>query len=397
MFFVLNAMFSWYNYSVMKKILTVLLIMIMVVSGLSAKPEFRFIFADLDQHTEVIGGFLPTYVLVGMGADFKFLEGNTSELQVLVGGGYNQRMVFQNPETGMYDYAPNIRPNGDRAGITYDVAQGDLFLRYDQGFLNDLLILRAGIETQYEANLDSWKKDKNASLDDQLLNFNEAIYPDLVGNRQFLGTSLILRLTYDAMEDTLFTNDGILAYVEAKWAPLFLNNWLAGTADYYSLTANAVFSKTLYTLSTENNDWLSIVMIDRINVNWTDGSIPVNGQGPVSLGRKVRGYNTYSYNTQFSVVNNFDIRFAGPGIGVDGIRPRINLFFDMGLGAGNYFNTNIPVDGGVNFLSSVGGELTVSFFDFIDLGYEVAYIFTEEKLTKPGDRVVTRFTFFLDF
>ena len=394
MFFVLNAMFSWYNYSVMKKILTVLLIMIMVVSGLSAKPEFRFIFADLDQHTEVIGGFLPTYVLIGMGADFKFLEGNTSELQVLVGGGYNQRMVFQNPENGDPFYT---EPEG--RGITYDVAQGDLFLRYDQGFLNDLLILRAGIETQYEANLDSWKKDKNASLDEQLKgsSFDEEIYPDLVGNRQFLGTSLILRLTYDAMEDTLFTNDGILAYVEAKWAPLFLNNWLAGTADYYSLTANAVFAKTLYTLSTENNDWLSIVMIDRVNVNWTDGSIPVNGQGPVSLGRKVRGYNTYSYNTQFSVVNNFDIRFAGPGIGVDGIRPRINLFFDMGLGAGNYFNTSIPVDGGVNFLSSVGGELTVSFFDFIDLGYEVAYIFTGEKMTAPGDRVVTRFTFFLDF
>lgn len=394
MFFVLNAMFSWYNYSIMKKILTVLLIMIMVVSGLSAKPEFRFIFADLDQHTEVIGGFLPTYVLVGMGADFKFLEGNTSELQVLVGGGYNQRMVFQNPINGDPFYR-----NSKGRGITYDVAQGDFFLRYDQGFLNDLLILRAGIETQYEANLDSWKKDKNASLTDQLKgsSFNEAIYPDLVGNRQFLGTSLILRLTYDAMEDTLFTNDGILAYVEAKWAPLFLNNWLDGTADYYSLTANAVFSKTLYTLSTENNDWLSIVMIDRVNVNWTDGSIPVNGQGPVSLGRKVRGYNTYSYNTQFSVVNNFDIRFAGPGIGIDGIRPRINLFFDMGLGAGNYFNTDIPVDGGVNFLSSVGGELTVSFFDFIDLGYEVAYIFTEEKMTAPGDRVVTRFTFFLDF
>ena len=315
MFFVLNAMFSWYNYSVMKKILTVLLIMIMVVSGLSAKPEFRFIFADLDQHTEVIGGFLPTYVLIGMGADFKFLEGNTSELQVLVGGGYNQRMVFQNPENGKPFYT---EPKG--RGITYDVAQGDFFLRYDQGFLNDLLILRAGIETQYEANLDSWKKDKNASLDAQLLDFNEAIYPDLDGNRQFLGTSLILRLTYDAMEDTLFTNDGILAYVEAKWAPLFLNNWLDGTADYYSLTANAVFSKTLYTLRNENNDWLSIVMIDRVNVNWTDGSIPVNGQGPVSLGRKVRGYNTYSYNTQFSVVNNFDIRFAGPGIGIDGIR-----------------------------------------------------------------------------
>ena len=380
----------------MKKLLTIFLVFVMVMTGVSASsPEYRFVFADLDQHPEVLIGFCPTYLLLGFGADFHFIENNTSELQVLVGGGYNQRMVFQDPHNGEPFYT---EPDG--RGITYDTAQGDLFLRFDQGFMDDLFILRASIETQYEANMDSWKKDKNDSLHDQLNatgGFDPKYYPDLNGNAQFLGTSLSLRFTYDAMEDTLFTNDGILAYVEAKWAPYFLNSWLDGTADYYSLSANAVFAKTLYTYSTEKMDWFSIVLIDRVNVNWTDGSVPVNGQGPVSLGRKVRGYNTYSYGTEFSVVNNFDIRFAGPGMGLDGLRPRINIFFDMGLGAGNYFNTDIKPENGVNFLSSVGGQFTVSIFDFIDLGYEVAYIFTGEKLTAPGDRVVTRFTFFLDF
>lgn len=377
----------------MKRLLTILLVFVMILTGAFASgPTFRFVFGDLDQHPEILIGFCPTYLLLGFGADFHFVENNTSEFQVLVGGGYNQRMVFQDPSNGTPFYTVS-----DGRGITYDTAQGDLFLRFNQGFMNDLLVLRASIETQYEANLNSFMDGKNDPLKTQLRTGYEKFYPDLAGNSQFLGTSLALRLTYDDMEDTLFTNDGILAYVEAKVAPYFLNQWLDGTANYYSLTANAVFAKTLYNYSTEDADWLSIVLIDRVNVNWTDGSVPVNAQGPVSLGRKVRGYNTYSYGTEFSVVNNFDIRFSGPAIGLDGLRPRINLFFDMGLGAGNYFNTSIKPADGVNFLCSTGGQITISIFDFIDLGYEVAYIFTGEKLTKPGDRVVTRFTFFLDF
>ncbi len=382
----------------MKKLVTILLVLLISAFSLfAASPDFRFIFADLDQHSEILIGFCPTYVLVGFGADFG--EANTSELQVLVGGGYTQRMVFQDPHTGEPHYT---EPEG--RGITYDVIQGDLFLRYDQGFLDDLLMLRASVETQYEYNRSSFV-DRNESLVDQLNltgGYNPQIYPDLQpenGVSQFLGTTLGLRFTYDAMDDSILMNDGILAYVEAKYAPLFLNRWLDGTADYYSLTANAVFAKTLYTYTTENYDWFSIVLIDRVNVNWTDGSVPVNAQGAVSLGRKVRGYNTYSYGTQFSAVNNFDIRFAGPGIGIDSIKPRINVFFDMGIGAGNYFNTSIPVEteSGVNFLSSVGAQFTVTFFDFIDLGYELAYIFTGEKMTQPGERLVGRFTFFLDF
>lgn len=375
----------------MKKLITVLLLCLMVLSAATAETTYRFIFADMDQHSEILIGFCPTYLLLGLGMDFHLMENNTSELQILVGGGYNQREVFQNPQTGEPDYTYD-----KGKGLIYDTIQGDLFLRFDQGFLDDLLILRAGIETQYEMNRDSFV-DRNDSLDSLLTGYNGTVYPDLNGDRQFLGTSLSLRLTYDDMEDTLFTNDGILAYVEAKYAPYFLNQWLDGTADYYSLTANAVFAKTIYTYSTGDSDWFSIVLADRVNVNWTDGSVPVNAQGPLSLGRKVRGYNTYSYNTEFTAVNNFDIRFSGPGIGIASIRPRVNLFFDMGIGAGNYFNYGHGPEDGYNFLSSTGIQLTVSFFDFVDLGYEIAYIFTGEKFTDPGHRVVTSFTFFLDF
>ncbi len=376
----------------MKKLLIIVLLSLMVFSTLSADTTYRLIVADLDQHPGILVGFLPTYLLAGFGMDFNIQENNRSELQFLFGAGYTQRMVFIDPVNEVSEYTLDEKD----WGITYDVFQADLFIRYEQGFLDDLLTLRAGLETQYEWNRDSMRSEID-SLSSQLTGGDPDIYPDLQGNGHFLGSALVLRLTYDDMTDTLFTNDGILAYVEAKVAPGFLNSWLDGTANYYSLTANAVFSKTLYTYSTENMDWLSIVLIDRVNVNWTDGSVPVNAQGPVSLGRKVRGYNTYSYGTEFSAVNNLDVRLTGPSLYFYGLRPRVNLFFDMGLGAGNYYNTQIKPEKGVNFLASVGGQITISIFDFIDLGYEMAYIFTGEKMTNKGSRFSTTFTFFLDF
>ena len=93
-------------------------------------------------------------------------------------------------------------------------------------------------------------------------------------------------------------------------------------------------------------------------------------------------------------MNNFDVRFAGPNLGVKGIFPRVNLFYDIGYGCGKYFNTNTSDS---NFLMSTGVQVTVSFFDFIDLGYQVTYHFSGDKFSEGTKKVVGNFTFFLDF
>ena len=154
-------------------------------------------------------------------------------------------------------------------------------------------------------------------------------------------------------------------------------------------------AKTVFAYSENGKDMFTITLVDRGNVNWTDGSmVPVWAQGPVSLGRKVRGFNTWTYNTQFTAVNIFDVRFAGPNLGVKGIFPSVILFYDIGYGCGKYFNTQISEG---NFLMSTGVQVTVSFFDFIDLGYQVAYLFSGEKFSEGTKKVVASFTFFLDF
>lgn len=384
-----------------KKIMVTAVVLLLAVTSVFAAP-LRFVFGDLGQHPEILMGFLPSYLLAGAGyRPVELIEGDVTEIQLLAGLGYNQRKVWQNELSGK---VVNKDP------IVYDVLETDWILRFVQGFGDssvagkDLLTITAGYEGKLEFALDSMVKGQTRnngiqsvirSLDDRIGTYDGDIYPDLRGNRTALGSVLALQLKYDEMDDRMTTTDGFVAKADLKWAPSFLNGALDGKADYYSLTLNAVAAKTVFAYSENGKDMFTITLVDRGNVNWTDGSmVPVWAQGPVSLGRKVRGFNTWTYNTQFTAVNNFDVRFAGPNLGVKGIFPRVNLFYDIGYGCGKYFNTQISEG---NFLMSTGVQVTVSFFDFIDLGYQVAYLFSGEKFSEGTKKVVGSFTFFLDF
>lgn len=384
-----------------KKIMVTAVVLLLAVTSVFAAP-LRFVFGDLGQHPEILMGFLPSYLLAGAGyRPVELIEGDVTEIQLLAGLGYNQRKVWQ-------DYLSGEVKKEDP--IVYDVLETDWILRFVQGFGDssvagkDLLTITAGYEGKLEFALDSMVKGQTRnngiqsvirSLDDRIGTYDGDIYPDLRGNRTALGSVLALQLKYDEMDDRMTTTDGFVAKADLKWAPSFLNGALDGKADYYSLTLNAVAAKTVFAYSENGKDMFTITLVDRGNVNWTDGSmVPVWAQGPVSLGRKVRGFNTWTYNTQFTAVNNFDVRFAGPNLGVKGIFPRVNLFYDIGYGCGKYFNTQISEG---NFLMSTGVQVTVSFFDFIDLGYQVAYLFSGEKFSEGTKKVVGSFTFFLDF
>ncbi len=386
----------------MKKLLTVLLLSLIVVSSLFASP-FHFVFSTLNQHPDILVGFIPTYVVGGVGYNgLSFIEGNKTDFQLLVGGGYLNRRLWQDPATGVVRY---------ENPIIYDVASADLSLRFLQGFLTspvdekDLLVLTAGYNGKYEAALDSMKKGSNKKLpseypvlglDDYLgSSYSGSIYPDLNGNHQLLANELFVNLKLDMMHDDIYNNTGFVSYLDLKWSPKALNKSLDGYADYTSLTLNGVGAYTLYQLKSDDMNWFSITLIDRFNANFTTGSaVPKYIEGPVSLGRKVRGFNTYTYNTEFTAVNNLDIRFAGPEMGINGILPRINLFFDAGYGCGKLFNTDHYES---NCIISTGAQFTVTIFDFIDLGYQVAYLLKGEKYTIGDNRISTQFTFFLDF
>ncbi len=406
----------------MKKVFVIAVVLLLACSSVFA-GDFKFIFAELDQHPEILAGFCPTLTAIGASYEgLELIDGNLTQFQAIVGGGYHQYVLYQDPKTG--------EPLMENQGI-YDSIQFRWNLRMRQGFGSswvegkDLVTAYAGYEGRLEKNINSmalgkerkrgykdykaqeFGKSEITAINDWFTGFDverdtNKMYPDLAGGEVSFMNNFYLGATLNLMEDKMVSNKGFLGELKIQFAPSFLNK----KASYYSITLNAVAGTTLYKLqsSSTGRNLLSIVLIDRINVNWTDGSkVPVYAQQGVSLGRKVRGFNTGSYNTNFTVVNNFDIRFAGPELFINGIFPRLNLFFDMGFHSGSYFNTKISASsmaekyGLKQFLCSTGAQLEVSFFDFIDLGIQVAYLISGRNMRDPKSNVIIGATFFLDF
>ncbi len=401
----------------MKKALVVVLVLVLAVCSVFA-GDFKFLFTELDQHPEILAGFLPTLTTIGVGYDgLDLIEGDLTQLQVTLGGGYTQRALFQDPATG--------EPLVDDQ-LLYDTIQMRWNLKFLQGFGDswvpgkDLVTVYAGYEGRAEKGVNSMvlgeerrrgKSGKTAipSLDSWFGTTLEGnlIYPDLADDYSAFMTNFYAGAKLNLMDDKMVSNEGATAEIKLQFAPGFIKDG----ASYYSVTLNGVAGTTLFEISSKKGrNLFSVVAIDRVNVNWTDGDqVPVYASMPVSLGRKVRGFNTNSFNTNFTVVNNLDIRLAGPEPVIDGIFPRLNLFFDMGWHAGNYFNTgHNGVDaasasamaekyGLERFLCSTGFQLEMCFFDFIDLGFQLAYLINGANPRNPDSSFITGATFFLDF
>ena len=391
----------------MKKALIVVLILVTAIGSVFAS-DFKFLFTELDQHTEILAGFLPTLVTIGTSYEgIDLMENNLTQVQVTVGGGYTQRGLYQNPINGA--------PLHDDI-LLYDCIQLRWNLKFLQGFGDswvqgkDLITAYIGYEGRAEKGVDSMVagqerlrgtggKSAIPTMSSWFAGalYDSTIYPDLVGDRLAFMNNFYFGAKLNYMEDKMVSNEGLTVELKFQFAPKQLND----KADYYSLTFNTVVGTTLFELTDRRGfNVLSIVAIDRFNANWTEGDkVPVYAQMPVSLGRKVRGFNTNSYNTNFTLVNNLDIRFAGPEPVIDGIFPRLNVFFDMGYYSGDFFNSNVSSDGqGLErFLCSTGFQFEMSFFDFIDLGFQLAYLINGANLRDPNNHFITGATFFLDF
>ena len=411
----------------MKKALTIVLVLALALCSVFA-GDFKFLFTELDQHPEILAGFLPTLTAIGVGYNgLDFLEGNLTQVQFTVGGGYTQRVLFQDPVTG----EPLISNQ-----LIYDDVQLRWNFKFLQGFGDswvegkDLITAYVGYEGRYEKAVDSMKTGEarlrgyaDLTTDPKTTgpteipsmnnwfgsfgttNVGNTIYPDLDKadytsfiNNFYIGAKLNL------MDDQMVSNEGMTAEIKLQGA------W-GKQAKYYTATVNLVAGTTLMEISNKKGlNLFSLVLIGRANATYTDGpAVPVYASRPVSLGRKVRGIDTNSYNTNFSAVANIDLRLAGPEFLMDGVFPRLNLFLDFGYHAGNYLNTGhngvaaasaqamAEKYGLKQFLCTTGFQLEMCFFDFIDLGFQLSYLINGENLKNPQNRFITGATFFLDF
>ena len=113
-----------------KKIIAMLIALLSVFS-LSAESDWHVIVQDVDQHTEILAGFLPTYLYGGVGyRGARIFDEHTTDIQLMFGAGYIQRKLWQDPDTGESTKKMWEDP------ITYDVFVLDWALRFKQGFLH---------------------------------------------------------------------------------------------------------------------------------------------------------------------------------------------------------------------------------------------------------------------
>lgn len=366
----------------MKKKLLITMLIASLVTGTLFAGDFSFKFGHLAQRPGYLGGIVPTYLNVGVGYDgISLIEGNKTEFQFYQGLGFTQRNLLQSKTDG----------SPIAAGTTSTIANlfsTDSTLNFHQGFLeDDCLTANIGIKGAYEM-----------VYDDSVIP-NSTVYPDLT-EKSNLYNWLIGSVKYDKMVDNIFTQDGYSGELEFAYAPSFTNS----TSDFYSAILELQFAKTLYTLESarDGRNILSLVLVDRFATSYTNGSsVPTSYQSKVALGYKVRGFSAYSYNTNFNVVNNLDLRVSTfeitdypPFLYL----PRFNFFLDTGFAAGNFLNSNVSIDAADGFLMSTGLQATVDISDMVDLGYQLAYLINGENLTKEsGTSLVGSITFFLMF
>lgn len=366
----------------MKKRLLITMLVASLVTGTLFAGDISFKFGSLAQHPEYLGGIIPTYLNLGAGySGYSAIEDHTTELQFFQGAGFTQRVLYQDATTG----APSTTSQ------TSNLFSADSTINVKQGFLeDDCLTTNIGIKGAYEKLYDI---DSSSSVVS-----GSTVYPDLTDATNWYNW-LIGSVKYDKMVDNIFTQDGYSAEFTATYAPSITNS----TSDFYSAILDLQYAKTLYTLqsSRDGRNILSLVLVDRLATSYTDGDkVPTSYQSKVALGNKVRGFAGYTYNTNFNIVNNLDLRVSTFEITDYPVvfLPRFNLFLDAGYAAGDYFNSSTTIDSSDKFIMSSGLQATVDIGDMVDLGYQIAYLIQGENLSETtGTSIVSSITFFLMF
>lgn len=345
----------------MRKFFVALLMLLSLgIGSLFADSDFSFVF----------GQFYPMYLRLG--TEYKglsFIDDNTTGLTAEAGFGYIVRNLWQDASDG------SALPRQE--SLENEVLKTDGLFLLSQGFLQDDLTASVGFNTEFFDNLSGVQES-----------YSE-VYPDL--NDQYVFVNLLLAtLEYDKMVDTGFTQDGYSLETGLTVGLPFLNS--GGDIAAFSSFHNEInLAKTIFYLpnARTGRDLYSITLVDRLMADYTIGdTVPVAFQKGISLGYNVRGFAYYSVSSDFSFVNNFDIRIASQPFDSDffgrlNIYPRLIFFYDVGFTSGEALNSS--VDSSQDILMSSGIQMVVTINDYLDIGYQMAYLLAGDNLSKDED------------
>jgi hypothetical protein len=337
-------------------------------------------FEDARFHADFLGGFAPFYVRAGMDySGLEFIEGQKTNL-ILIGGGAIVHSSIWRDLNGLPLEPDGVVNNTDEFDDSnaYSRWQGDFSIKLNQGIMQEpgrdkaFLALYGKYGFHWTDPHENWKE---GSVDSVFLDGSSIAYPDNAGT-----ISNVIQI--GAELDRLDKGDiysGFNVNTSLIWGPSWLFNTAVGNTDFYNLNLTAKYFYPLLDLKRQDGDLtlIGIYLADRVQIDYLSGeAIPQFYQESPALGSKMRGFEGMSMGTEFTIVNNFDVRFYGIEF-LDNINPIFTVFFDMGYHGGNYYNTSTPGDA---FVASTGVNFQLNVVDFAQVGYMLAFPVYGENL-----------------
>lgn len=371
----------WRRNNMHKRIVLVLLIAALLTAPLAA-GEIGFVLDEFDVNGDFLFGFFPTFLTAG--ADYmglELLDGQSTDLKFITGGGWTQRQLWRDAAGEVLSYTDSAAADADADMRTFNVITAEWKVLLEQGLFwsdttyDDLITLQLGYLGRFESYLENKDGTDSYFFDSLSLVYQES--DQLISNTLTMGVKL------ETSVSNMVSKRGMDLEVSADYAPQWLLNdaLLESTVDYFSV--KGVFTGYLPVYELLSDEYLNVVSVflaDRIRVDYVEGdAVPVYAQKKSSLGYKMRGFESYSYATSITAVNNFDVRVTGPEVLVPGLFPRAALYVDLGYYGGDYPGPAAQEDSGL--LASAGAEVAFSIFDFLNFGIRGNYAFVGDTLT----------------
>lgn len=355
----------------------------------AAEPEI--VFNGIKFNRALIPGEVP----LPLGADFDFhlpISADRLFLSLRLAAGFEDRLILRDDSTG----APLAKPE------VFDAANQRHWFYWPNAQLDSGLLYRLLSGGQPRLEVFGLARGR---LEGNSPGLATGYFPDARG---LLAVSFIGGVGVDAVyKSPRRFRSGYAGELSFEYAPSALA-FTSGT-DFYRASANFEGYLPLWTAGERDIDAWSLYAAGYIAGDWAGGSkIPLyvltsfgGRQTRDGIGKSVRGFQNWGYESTLKAEASFDLRLVGPGLfGVAGIRPMFYVFGDAGYFAGLYDCPSVGDKDG--FLMSAGGGFALNVFNFAYFGLRAGYKFPIDDplyyiYFPSGQQFFWGFTFLLHF
>lgn len=384
----------------MKKRLLIVSLFVFVILFSSFSVSFAPSVFDLDTDARFSGGFFPISGNLKYSTEIiELLPSYPLNLSLTFNTGLKHRVLIQNPDTGEYLDSSQYASEGAR---NYQVHFIYMILDLNQALFkvnyldSDILRLRFGIEANFEGAYERIGYMTKEGEEESTF-YNSDFTPRYTsfekvrelrgvrginsGYRQLTHTGLMAEVSFNYLEETRMTKNGIWGDLSLHYLPSFFPFHDSLGSSYFSIKANGGLSLNLlevkqFSIQMDNE------VLDMFSLNFeTEFHLRgVWGKYIPQYALEYDMWNTHIANTEYLLANKTKLMLLGPQI-LEDVYPLVSLFSDIALSFGRVANTNFT-----NCLlsGSIGLEATLNIFDTFYLYASAGYVYSSSYAHDKG-------------